>query len=342
MLTAIKQTKQILAQGGVLAAAVVGFLAFGAAPQTAFAQSLLNVSYDPTRELYDDINKAFVDYWVGQGNAAPEIQASHGGSGAQARAVIEGLDAQVVTLALAADIDKIAAKGKLPEDWQSKLPHNASPYTSTIVFLVRHGNPKGIQDWDDLVQDGVEVITPNPKTSGGARWNYLAAWAWAEKNGQDPQAFVKALYEHVPVLDKGARDATTTFTQREIGDVLLAWGNEAYLAQNELGADAYDIVVPSISVLTEPPVAVVDANIHDDAQRKLADAYLNFLYSPDAQAIIFKNFYRGWDTSKADPTDVARFPALELVDIAHFGGWSKVQKEHFADGGVFDLIYTAK
>ena len=342
MLTAIKQTKQILAQGGVLAAAVAGFFAFGAAPQTAFAQSLLNVSYDPTRELYEDINKAFVAYWVGQGNAAPEIQASHGGSGAQARAVIEGLDAQVVTLALAADIDKIAAKGKLPEDWQSKLPHNASPYTSTIVFLVRHGNPKGIQDWGDLVQGGVEVITPNPKTSGGARWNYLAAWAWAEKNGQDPQAFVKALYEHVPVLDKGARDATTTFTQREIGDVLLAWENEAYLAQNELGADAYDIVVPSISVLAEPPVAVVDANIHDDAQRKLADSYLNFLYTPEAQAIIYKNFYRGWDTSKADPNDVARFPALELVDIAHFGGWSKVQKEHFADGGVFDLIYTAK
>jgi sulfate transport system substrate-binding protein len=342
MLTAIKQTKQILAQGGVLAAAVAGFLALGAAPQTAFAQSLLNVSYDPTRELYEDINKAFVDYWVGQGNATPEIQASHGGSGAQARAVIEGLDAQVVTLALAADIDKIAAKGKLPGDWQSKLPHNASPYTSTIVFLVRHGNPKGIQDWGDLVQDGVEVITPNPKTSGGARWNYLAAWAWAEKNGQDPQAFVAALYEHVPVLDKGARDATTTFTQREIGDVLLAWENEAYLAQNELGADAYDIVVPSISVLAEPPVAVVDANIHDDAQRKLAEAYMNFLYTPEAQAIIFKNFYRGWDTSKADPTDVARFPVLELVDIAHFGGWSKVQKEHFADGGVFDLIYRAK
>ena len=256
--------------------------------------------------------------------------------------MIEGLDAQVVTLALAADIDKIAKEGKLPKDWQSKLPHNASPYTSTIVFLVRHGNPKGIQDWGDLVQGGVEVITPNPKTSGGARWNYLAAWAWAEKNGQDPQAFVKALYEHVPVLDKGARDATTTFTQREIGDVLLAWENEAYLAQNELGADAYDIVVPSISVLAEPPVAVVDANIHDDAQRKLADAYLNFLYTPEAQAIIYKNFYRGWDTSKADPNDVARFPALELVDIAHFGGWSKVQKEHFADGGVFDLIYTAK
>ena len=342
MLTKIKQAGQTLAQGGLLAAAVAGVLAFGAAPQAVQAQTLLNVSYDPTRELYEDIDKAFVDFWVAQGNPAPDIQASHGGSGAQARAVIEGLDAQVVTLALAADIDKIAKEGKLPEDWQSKLPHNASPYTSTIVFLVRHGNPKGIKDWGDLVRDDVEVITPNPKTSGGARWNYLAAWAWAEKNGQDPQAFVKSLYEHVPVLDKGARDATPTFTQREIGDVLLAWENEAYLAQKELGVEAYDIVVPSISVLAEPPVAVVDANIHDDAQRKLADAYLNFLYTPEAQAIIFKNFYRGWDTSKADPADVARFPALERVDIAHFGGWAKVQKEHFADGGVFDLIFTAK
>lgn len=371
MLTTIKLTGQILGQGGkitglsdgrvttttgaqrftgwpvrrftrsILAAAVAGILALGA-PHGAQAQTLLNVSYDPTRELYEDIDKAFGDYWVAQGNPAPEIQASHGGSGAQARAVIEGLDAQVVTLALAADIDKIAKEGKLPEDWQSKLPHNASPYTSTIVFLVRHGNPKGIKDWGDLVRDDVEVITPNPKTSGGARWNYLAAWAWAEKNGQDPQAFVKSLYEHVPVLDKGARDATSTFTQREIGDVLLAWENEAYLAQKELGVEAYDIVVPSISVLAEPPVAVVDANIHDDAQRKLADAYLNFLYTPEAQAIIFKNFYRGWDTSKADPADVARFPALERVDIAHFGGWAKVQKEHFADGGVFDLIFTAK
>ena len=327
---------------GVLTGLVLGLAALVSQPQVAHAQALLNVSYDPTRELYQDIDKAFSDFWVAQGNPAPEIQASHGGSGAQARAVIEGLDAQVVTLALAADIDKIAQQGKLAADWQTRLPHNASPYTSTIVFLVRHGNPKGISDWGDLVKDGVEVITPNPKTSGGARWNYLAAWAWAEKNGQNPQDFVKALYSHVPVLDKGARDATTTFTQREMGDVLLAWENEAYLAQKELGADAYDIVVPSVSVLAEPPVALVDANIHDDAQRKLAEAYLNFLYTPEAQAIIFKDFYRGWDTSKADPADVARFPKLDLVDIAHFGGWAKVQKEQFADGGIFDQIYTAK
>ncbi|NBO21288.1 MAG: sulfate ABC transporter substrate-binding protein, partial [Rhodobacteraceae bacterium] len=222
-------------------------LAVAAAPTLAAAESLLNVSYDPTRELYKDINAAFIAKWTADGNAAPTIEASHGGSGAQARAVIEGLDAQVVTLALAADIDKIAKEGKLPADWQSKLPHNSSPYTSTIVFLVRKGNPKAIKDWGDLTADGVEVITPNPKTSGGARWNFLAAWAWAEKNGKDPQEYVKELYSHVPVLDKGARDSTTTFAQRGIGDVLLAWENEAYLAQKELGADQFDIVVPSIS-----------------------------------------------------------------------------------------------
>jgi sulfate/thiosulfate transport system substrate-binding protein len=328
---------------GRVAVAALAALSFGlAAPQALRAESLLNVSYDPTRELYKDLNAAFIASYTAAGNAAPTLEASHGGSGAQARAVIEGLDAQVVTLALAADIDKIAKEGKIPADWQSKLPHNSSPYTSTIVFLVRHGNPKGIKDWGDLVADGVEVITPNPKTSGGARWNYLAAWAWAEKNGQDPQSFVGKLFQHVPVLDKGARDATTTFAQREIGDVLLAWENEAYLAQKELGADQFDIVVPSISVLAEPPVAVVEANIHSDAQRKLANDYLNFLYTPEAQAIIFKDYYRGWDSSKADPADVARFPQLELVDIAHFGGWSEAQKTHFADGGIFDQIYTAK
>ena len=310
-------------------------------PHVAQAESLLNVSYDPTRELYRDLNAAFSDWWVAQGNPAATIEASHGGSGAQARAVIEGLDAQVVTLALAADIDKIAKEGKLPKDWQSKLPHNSSPYTSTIVFLVREGNPKGIKDWGDLVKDGVEVITPNPKTSGGARWNYLAAWAWAEKNGQDPQAFVKSLYTHVPVLDKGARDATTTFAQPGIGDVLLAWENEAYLAQKELGEDQFDIVVPTVSILAEPPVALVEGNIHSDEQRKLAEAYLNFLYTPEAQAIIFKDYYRGWDTSKADPADVARFPKLDLVTIADFGGWGDAQKKHFADGGIFDQIYTA-
>jgi sulfate transport system substrate-binding protein len=327
---------------GLVAAAAIATLGLGAAPAPVAAESLLNVSYDPTRELYRDLNEAFIAWWTAQGNEAPTIEQSHGGSGSQARAVIEGLDAQVVTLALAADIDKIAKEGKLPEDWQSKLPHNSSPYTSTIVFLVREGNPKGIKDWGDLTKEGVEVITPNPKTSGGARWNYLAAWAWAEKNGQDPQAFVKSLFEHVPVLDKGARDSTTTFAQRGIGDVLLAWENEAYLALNELGDDQFDIVVPSVSVLAEPPVALVEANIKTDDQRKLAEAYLNFLYTPEAQAIIFKDYYRGWDTSKAAPEDVARFPQLELRDIASFGGWKDVQAKHFADGGVFDQIYVGQ
>ena len=323
-----------------LAATALAVFGLSAAPSQVAAESLLNVSYDPTRELYKAINEAFIASWTAQGNEAPTIEQSHGGSGAQARAVIEGLDAQVVTLALAADIDKIAKEGKLPEDWQSKLPHNSSPYTSTIVFLVREGNPKAIKDWGDLTAEGVEVITPNPKTSGGARWNYLAAWAWAEKNGQDPQAFVKALFEHVPVLDKGARDSTTTFAQRGIGDVLLAWENEAYLALNELGEDQFDIVVPSVSILAEPPVALVDANIKTDDQRKLAEAYLNFLYTPEGQAIIFKNYYRGWDTSKAAPEDVARFPKLDLVDISAFGGWKEAQAKHFADGGIFDQIYV--
>ena len=256
--------------------------------------------------------------------------------------MIDGLEAQVVTLALASDIDKIAEAGKLPADWQTKLPNNSSPYTSTIVFLVREGNPKGLKDWGDLVAEGVQVITPNPKTSGGARWNYLAAWAWAEKNGKDPKEFVGALYKNVPVLDQGARGSTTTFAQRGIGDVLLAWENEAYLALKEIGEDQFDIVVPSVSVLAEPPVALVEGNIKTDEQRKLAEAYLNFLYSPEGQAIAFKNFYRAWDASKAAPEDVARFPKLELVDIASFGGWAKVQPEHFGDGGIFDQIYVPK
>jgi sulfate/thiosulfate-binding protein len=327
---------------GLVATVALATLALGSAPAPVAAETLLNVSYDPTRELYRDLNEAFTVWWTAQGNETPTIEQSHGGSGSQARSVIEGLQAQVVTLALAADIDKIAEAGKLPEDWQTKLPHNSSPYTSTIVFLVREGNPKGLKDWGDLTAEGVEVITPNPKTSGGARWNYLAAWAWAEQNGQDPQAFVKALYEHVPVLDKGARDSTTTFAQRGIGDVLLAWENEAYLALAELGDDQFDIVVPSVSVLAEPPVALVEANLKTDEQRKLAEAYLNFLYTPEAQAIIFKNFYRGWDTSKAAPEDVARFPKLERLDIASFGGWKDVQAKHFADGGIFDQIYLGQ
>ncbi len=322
-----------------LALAVLGL---GAVPAQVQAETLLNVSYDPTRELYREVNEAFATWWVAQGNEAPVIEVSHGGSGSQARAVIDGLAAQVVTLALASDIDKIAEAGKLPVDWQSKLPHNASPYTSTIVFLVREGNPKALTDWGDLVAEGVEVITPNPKTSGGARWNDLAAWAWAEKNGKDPKEFVGALYKNVPVLDSGARGSTTTFAQRGIGDVLLAWENEAYLALKELGEDQFDIVVPSVSVLAEPPVALVEGNIASDDSRKLATAYLEFLYSPEGQALAYKHFYRAWDASKAAPEDVARFPELDLVDIASFGGWAKVQPEHFGDGGIFDQIYVPK
>jgi sulfate transport system substrate-binding protein len=327
---------------GTLSAIALSVLALGAAPAPVQAESLLNVSYDPTRELYREFNEAFTAWWVAQGNEAPTIEVSHGGSGSQARAVIDGLEAQVLTLALAGDIDRVAAAGKLPADWQSKLPNNSSPYTSTIVFLVREGNPEGITDWGDLVKDGVEVITPNPKTSGGARWNYLAAWAWAEKNGQNPQEFVGKLFANVPVLDSGARGSTTTFAQRGIGDVLLAWENEAYLALKELGKDQFDIVVPSISVLAEPPVALIEGNIKSDEQRKLAEAYLNFLYTPEGQALAFKHFYRAWDASAANPEDVARFPQLELVDIASFGGWAKVQADHFADGGIFDQIYVPK
>ena len=327
---------------GALSAIALGALVLGAAPSPLQAESLLNVSYDPTRELYREFNEVFSAWWVAQGNAAPTLEVSHGGSGSQSRAVIDGLKAQVVTLALAGDIDRIAKAGQLPADWQSKLPHNSAPYTSTIVFLVREGNPKGLKDWGDLVADGVQVITPNPKTSGGARWNYLAAWAWAEKNGQDPKEFVGKLYKNVPVLDSAARGSTTTFAQNGIGDVLLAWENEAYLALKELGEDQFDIVVPSISVLAEPPVAIVEANIANDEQRKLAEGYLNFLYSPEGQALAFKHFYRAWDASKANPEDVARFPKLELVDIASLGGWAKVQPEHFADGGIFDQIYVPK
>ncbi|HLQ19957.1 MAG TPA: sulfate ABC transporter substrate-binding protein [Tabrizicola sp.] len=326
----------------LFAGAALAIIGLGTAPTPVQAESLLNVSYDPTRELYREFNEAFSAWWVAQGNEAPTLEVSHGGSGSQSRAVVDGLKAQVVTLALAGDIDRLAKANLLPADWQSKLPNNSSPYTSTIVFLVREGNPKGIKDWGDLVAEGVQVITPNPKTSGGARWNYLAAWAWAEKNGKDPKEFVGALYKNVPVLDNGARGSTTTFAQNGIGDVLLAWENEAYLALKELGDDQFDIVVPSISVLAEPPVALVEANIANDEQRKLAEAYLNYLYSPEGQALAFKHYYRAWDTSKANPEDVARFPKLELVDIASFGGWDKVQPEHFADGGIFDQIYVPK
>lgn len=325
-----------------LGVAVLATGAVIAADQAQAQNTLLNVSYDPTRELYREFNEVFGAWWVAQGHEAPVIEQSHGGSGSQARAVIDGLQAQVVTLALAGDIDAIVENTDLiPEDWQSRLPHNASPYTSTIVFLVREGNPEGISDWGDLVKEGIEVITPNPKTSGGARWNYLAAWAWAEANGQDPQAFVGDLYRNVPVLDSGARGSTTTFVQRGIGDVLLAWENEAYLALAELGDDQFDIIVPSVSILAEPPVAIVEGNIASDDQRALAEAYLNFLYTPEGQAVAYKNYYRGWDASAANPEDVARFPELSLVTIADFGGWGEVQPAHFGDGGIFDQIYTA-
>lgn len=308
---------------------------------------ILNVSYDPTRELYRAYNELFNEWWTEQGNEPVTLRQSHGGSGGQARSVIDGLEAQVVTLALSADIDVIAENtGKIPDDWQSRLPHNSSPYTSTIVFLVRDGNPKGIEDWDDLVAEDVQVITPNPKTSGGARWNFLAGWGWAlkefggdEKKAQD---YVAALYGNVPVLDTGARGSTNTFVQRGMGDVLLAWENEAFLALEEQGEDAFDIVVPSISILAEPPVALIDGNIKSDAQREAAEAYLEHLYSPEAQALALKNFYRAWDTSAASEEDIARFPEVELLSIEDFGGWAEVQPTFFADGGIFDQIYEGQ
>ena len=303
------------------------------------------MSYDPTREFYRDYNALFAEWWAEQGHEPVTIRQSHGGSGGQARAVIDGLDATVLTLALSADIAAVAERtGKLPDDWQTRLPHNSSPYTSTIVFLVREGNPKGIRDWGDLTAEGVEVITPNPKTSGGARWNFMAAWAWAleEYGGDDAQAqaYVTELFGHVPVLDTGARGATTTFAQRGIGDVLLAWENEAFLALAEQGEDAFDIVVPSVSMLAEPPVALVDGNVADEDQRAAAEAYLGHLYSPEAQALALRHYYRAWDMSAGAPEDVARFPEMTRVSIDEFGGWAEVQPTFFGDGGVFDQIYA--
>ena len=326
-----------------LAGAAALALAIGAG--TAFAdQTLLNVSYDPTRELYKEVNAAFAKEWKAKTGETITIEQSHGGSGKQARAVIDGLQADVVTLALQGDIDQIAKAGKLKADWQKRLAENSSPYTSTIVFLVRKGNPKGIKDWDDLTKEGVQVITPNPKTSGGARWNYLAAWAFADgKYGHDEgknKEFVGQLYKNVPVLDTGARGSTTTFA-KGIGDVLLAWENEAFLAINELGADKFDIVVPSLSIKAEPPVAVVDEVVDKKGTRKVAEAYLNFLYTPEAQKLIAKHYYRPSDPSVADPNDVKRFVDVKLVQIDDplFGGWSKAQPKHFAEGAIFDQIY---
>jgi len=308
-----------------------------------FADELLNVSYDPTRELYAEFNEAFAKRWKAKSGNDLVVNQSHGGSGKQARAVIDGLGADVVTLALAYDIDVIADKANLlPGDWQSKLPDNSSPYTSTIVFVVRKGNPKGIKDWNDLVKDGVQVITPNPKTSGGARWNYLAAWAYASKAfGEDEtkvKAFIAALFKNVPVLDSGARGSTTTFAQRGLGDVFISWENEAHLIAKEFPGQT-EIVIPSISILAEPPVAVVEKNAKRNGTTELAKAYLDFLYTPEAQQIIGKNFYRPRD-AKASAAYVAIFPKIELVTIdSAFGGWRKAQKTHFDDGGVFDQIY---
>ena len=299
---------------------------------------LTNVSYDPTRELYTEVNAAFAKQWEAKTGQKVTIEQSHGGSGKQARAVLDGLEADVVTLALAYDIDAIAKGGLIKPDWATALPHNASPYTSTIVFLVRKGNPKQIKDWGDLTRSGIEVITPNPKTSGGARWNYLAAWGWAEKNGKDPKQFVTDLFKHVPVLDTGARGATTTFAERGIGDVLLAWENEAYLAIKKLGADKVEIVVPSQSILAEPPVAVVDEVVDRRGTREVATAYLQFLYSPEGQAIAGKHFYRARDVG-AQPK--GQFQDVKLFTINEsFGGWQKAQTTHFNDSGVFDQIST--
>lgn len=306
--------------------------------------TLLNVSYDPTRELYEAVNRKFAADWKARTGESVNIRQSHGGSGKQARAVIDGLSADVVTLALAADIDQIAAlSGKLPLSWQSRLPDNSSPYTSTINFVVRKGNPKGIKDWSDLAKPGVAVITPNPKTSGGARWNFLAAWAYADKAfGGDQakiRAFVSALYKNVPVLDTGARGSTTTFAQRGLGDVLINWENESYLILKQFPGQ-FEVVYPTVSILTEPPVAVVDANADNNGTRKVAEAYLKFLYTPEAQKIIAANYYRPRDTAAADPKDLERFPKIELVTIDEkFGGWRKAQKLYFGDGGIFDQIY---
>jgi sulfate transport system substrate-binding protein len=331
-------------------------------PAPARAQvELLNVSYDPTREFYREFNDAFARHWKSQTGQDVSIKQSHGGSGKQARSVIDGLQADVVTLALAYDIDAIHEKaGLIPADWQSRLPHNSAPYTSTIVFLVRKGNPKGIRDWDDLLKPDVQIITPNPKTSGGARWNYLAAWAYGLKRElgdlsklNDPanaaqvaaaqakaRQFVADLFQRVPVLDSGARGSTNTFAQRGIGDVLLAWENEAFLSVEELGPDKFEIVVPSLSILAEPPVTLVDKVVEKKGTREVAEAYLKYLYSPVGQKLAARHYYRPVEKQYADAADLKRFPSVELVTVGDvFGGWQKAQKEHFNDGGVFDQIY---
>jgi sulfate/thiosulfate transport system substrate-binding protein len=304
--------------------------------------TLLNVSYDPTRELYTDFNKAFAQAYQKETGKSVEIKQSHGGSGAQARAVIDGLQADIVTLALAYDIDAISAKGLIKPDWQTRLPQNSSPYTSTIVFLVRKGNPKGIKDWDDLVKPGISVITANPKTSGGARWNYLAAWGYAQKkygSADKARQFVADIYKNVPVLDTGSRGATVTFVERGVGDVLLAWENEAYLAQREFGKDKFEIVAPSVSILAEPPVAVVDAVADKKGTRAVAEAYLKYWYGKEGQEIAARNSYRPRDPeiAKQHESEFAKVDLFTIDDV--FGGWTKAQHDHFSDGGIFDQIY---
>lgn len=324
----------------VLAFAVLGAVAGGAR-----AAELLNVSYDPTRELYAQLNEKFAADWKAKNGETVTIKQSHGGSSAQSRKIIDGLEADVATLGIASDIDVLADKGLLPADWQKRLPGDSTPYNSTIVLLVRKGNPKAIKDWGDLVKPGVAVITPNPKTSAGARWNFLAAYAYALKqNGNDDagaRAWIAQLYSNVPVLDTGARGSTVTFAQRGLGDVLIAWENEAYLASAEFGADKFDIVVPSSSILAQPPVAVVDKNAKKHGTEKLAEAYLKFLYTPEAQEIIAKNHYRPLDPAVAAKY-AASFPKIDLTTIAQFGGWKAAQPKFFGDGGVFDQIYEKK
>ena len=328
----------------IRAAALAATLALAAGAASAREVTLLNVSYDPTRELYVDYNQAFAKYWKQKTGVDVRVQQSHGGSGRQARSVIDGLPADVVTLALAGDVDAIATRGKLiARNWESRLPNSSAPYTSTIVFLVRKGNPKRIRDWGDLARPGLSVVTPNPKTSGGARWNYLAAWAWAlrQPGGTDEtaKAYLRKLFANVPVLDTGARGALTTFAQRGIGDVFISWENEAFLATRELGPDKFDIIVPSISILAEPSVAVVDSVVLRRGTRDVATEYLRYLYSREGQEIAAKHYYR-----PRDPEVAAKyaqlFPAVKLVTIADFGGWDKAQAAHFADGGVFDQIYA--
>jgi sulfate transport system substrate-binding protein len=325
-------------------ATAAGAAAFAGGTAQADADTLLNVSYDPTAALYADYDKLFADYWTKKTGTTPTLHYSHGGSGAQARAVIEGLPADVVTLALSYDIDAIAKKGLIAKNWQSRLPDNSTPYTSTIVFLVRAGNPKGIKDWGDIVKPGIQIVAPNPKTSGGARWNVLAAWAYALKanNGSTDaaKAYLKAFFDNVPVLDTGAHGSTLTFTQRGIGDVLVGWESDAFLSIKQAGAGSYKIVVPSISILAEPPVSVVDKNVDKHGTRALATAYLEYLYSPAGQDVIGRNFYRPRDPA-AKAKYASQFPTLNLVTVEKdFGGWSKAQPEFFGDGGIFDQVYS--